>query len=116
MTGPFSGGHDRPHERNQQRRGSPAARPKEGRIVAGVCAGLAVYFKVDAYLVRLLFGVFTFIWGLGALLYVLAWAILPEEGEGQSIVESFVNRLVRLTSPRIGVPRIENRPETGIVL
>ena len=67
-------------------------RPKEGRMVAGVCAGLAVYFNVDVNLVRLLFGVFTFFYGLGALLYLIAWAILPEEGEGQSIVESFVNR------------------------
>jgi phage shock protein C len=67
-------------------------RPKEGRMVAGVCAGLAVYFKVDVNLVRLLFGVFTVFYGLGALLYLIAWAILPEEGEGQSIVESFVNR------------------------
>ena len=67
-------------------------RPKEGRVVAGVCAGLAVYFKVDVNLIRLLFGVFTFFYGLGALLYLIAWAILPEEDEGQSIVESFINR------------------------
>ena len=67
-------------------------RPKEGRMVAGVCAGLAAYFNVDVNLIRLLFGVFTVFYGLGALLYLIAWAILPEEGEGQSIVESFVNR------------------------
>jgi phage shock protein C len=67
-------------------------RPKEGRMVAGVCAGLAVYFKVDVNLVRLLFGVFTIFYGLGVLLYLIAWAILPEEDEGQSIVESFINR------------------------
>ena len=67
-------------------------RPKEGRMVAGVCAGLAVYFKVDVNFVRLLFGVFAFIYGLGVLLYLIAWAILPEEDEGQSIVESFINR------------------------
>jgi phage shock protein PspC (stress-responsive transcriptional regulator) len=67
-------------------------RPKEGRMVAGVCAGIAAYFSVDVYLIRLLFGVFTVFYGLGVLLYLIAWAILPEEGEGQSIVESFINR------------------------
>jgi phage shock protein PspC (stress-responsive transcriptional regulator) len=67
-------------------------RPKQGRMVAGVCAGLAAYFNVDVYLIRLLFGVFAFIYGLGLLLYLIAWAILPEEGEGESIVESFINR------------------------
>ena len=67
-------------------------RPKDGRMVAGVCAGLADYFKVDANLVRLAFGVFSFLYGFGALMYVIAWAILPEEGEKESIVESFVSR------------------------
>jgi phage shock protein PspC (stress-responsive transcriptional regulator) len=67
-------------------------RPREGRMVAGVCAGLGAYFKVDVTLVRLAFGITTFIYGLGALAYVIAWALVPEEGEGQSIVESFINR------------------------
>jgi len=59
-------------------------------MVAGVCAGLAAYFSVDVNLIRLLFGVFTIFYGLGALIYLIAWALLPEEGEGQSIVDSFV--------------------------
>jgi phage shock protein PspC (stress-responsive transcriptional regulator) len=75
--------------------GRRLVRPKEGRMIAGVCAGLAAYFTVDVRLVRLLFGVFAFFWGLGALTYVLAWAILPEEADGQSILESFVNKYRR---------------------
>jgi phage shock protein C len=67
-------------------------RPKDGRMVAGVCAALAAYFKIDVTLVRLLFGVFTIFYGLGALLYLLAWAIVPEEGEDLSIVESVINK------------------------
>jgi phage shock protein PspC (stress-responsive transcriptional regulator) len=67
-------------------------RPREGRMVAGVCAGLAAYFKADVNFVRLLFGLFTFFYGLGALIYVVAWALLPEEGEAQSIVEDFISR------------------------
>ena len=68
-------------------------RPREGRLLAGVCVGLAGYFGVDVNLVRLGFGVFTVFWGLGALVYGLAWAMLPEEGETSSILESFVGRL-----------------------
>ena len=49
--------------------------------MAGVCVGLAGYFGVDVNLIRLGFGVFTVFWGLGALVYGLAWAMLPEEGE-----------------------------------
>lgn len=67
-------------------------RVREGRMVAGVASGLAAYFGVDVNLVRLAFGVFTVFYGLGILLYLVAWAIIPEEGEDTSILESFVNR------------------------
>ena len=68
-------------------------RPREGRLAAGVCVGLANYLGVDVNLVRLGFGVFTVFWGLGALIYALAWPVLPEEGETSSILESLVGRL-----------------------
>jgi len=61
-------------------------------MVAGVCAGLAVYFGIDVNLVRLGFGIFTVFYGLGVLIYLIAWAILPEEGENGSILETFVRR------------------------
>lgn len=67
-------------------------RIRQGRMVAGVCAGLAGYFGVDVNLVRLAFGVLTVFYGLGILLYLIAWALLPEEGENRSILESFVNK------------------------
>jgi len=72
--------------------GKRLLRAKQGRMVAGVCAGLAGYFGVDVNLVRLAFGVLTVFYGLGILLYVIAWAILPEEGEDRSILESFINK------------------------
>ena len=72
--------------------GKRLLRLRNGRMVAGVCAGLAAYFKVDVNLVRLVFGVFTVFYGLGILVYLIAWTILPEEGDDNSILESFVNR------------------------
>jgi phage shock protein C len=72
--------------------GKRLLRIRQGRIVAGVCAGLGAYFGVDVNLVRLAFGVFTVFYGLGILLYLIAWVILPEEGEDGSIVESFVSK------------------------
>jgi len=73
--------------------GKRLLRLRNGRMVAGVCAGLAAYFKVDVNLVRLGFGVFTVFYGLGILIYLIAWAILPEEDEENSILESFLHRL-----------------------
>ncbi len=73
--------------------GKRLLRLRSGRMAAGVCAGLAAYFRVDVNLVRLGFGVLTVFYGLGILVYLIAWAILPEEGAENSILESFVQRL-----------------------
>ena len=68
-------------------------RLRDGQMVAGVCAGLAAYFRIDVNLVRLAFGIFTVFYGLGVLIYVIAWVVLPEDGDDNSILESFVRRL-----------------------
>jgi phage shock protein C len=65
----------------------------DGRMVAGVCTGLAAYFKLDVNLVRLAFGVFTIFYGVGILIYLAAWAILPAEGQDASPLDSFIRRL-----------------------
>jgi phage shock protein C len=68
-------------------------RPRDGRVVAGVCAGLAAYFGVDPTLVRLAFALVTVFGGLGILIYLCAWVVIPEEGgDGSSIAETFVNK------------------------
>jgi phage shock protein PspC (stress-responsive transcriptional regulator) len=67
-------------------------RIRQGRMVAGVCTGLGRYFGVDVNLVRLAFGVLTIFYGLGILLYLIAWVILPEEDEDSSILESLINK------------------------
>jgi phage shock protein PspC (stress-responsive transcriptional regulator) len=79
-------------ENNSSGGGRRLIRPRDGRMRAGVCAGLAAYFDIDVSLVRLLFGLFSFIYGLGILLYLAAWALLREEGEDQSIAGSFLSK------------------------
>jgi phage shock protein PspC (stress-responsive transcriptional regulator) len=68
-------------------------RLREGRVVAGVCAGLAAYFGIDPTLVRLAFAVVTVFGGIGILVYLVAWIVIPEEGgDGSSIAEGFVSK------------------------
>ena len=54
-------------------------RPKRGKVVAGVCAGLARRFGVSPTVVRLLFVLSLLLPGPQILLYVALWIILPEE-------------------------------------
>ena len=68
-------------------------RTRDGRIVAGVCSGMAEYFGIDANLIRVIVAVLTvFTGGVGALAYLAAWVVIPEEGEKSSIAENVVNK------------------------
>jgi phage shock protein PspC (stress-responsive transcriptional regulator) len=77
---------------NNNSTGKRLLRVRQGRLVAGVCAGLSRYFGVDVNLFRLAFGVFTVFYGLGFLLYLIAWLVLPEEDNDNSILESIINK------------------------
>lgn len=62
-------------------------RPRQGRMIAGVAAAVANRAGVDVALVRLAFVVSLFFGGLGLIAYVAGWALIPEEGESQSLAE-----------------------------
>src|ERR1700693_4819578 len=62
------------------------------RILGGVCSGLAEGFHVEVLWVRLAFVVLAFINGVGLLLYVVLWVLMPERAvyrtAGQNAFES----------------------------
>ena len=68
-------------------------RSREGRMVAGICAGAAEYFGWDLALVRVIVAVIAVITGgAGTLAYLAAWAIIPEEGKKSSIAEDLISK------------------------
>jgi phage shock protein PspC (stress-responsive transcriptional regulator) len=48
--------------------------------VAGVAGGLGVHLDIDPVIVRVAFVVLTFFGGVGLLLYIAGWLLIPEEG------------------------------------
>ena len=59
-------------------------RDTNDKFIGGVCSGIAAYMNVDPAIVRILFAIVTFGgFGLGFLIYILLWMILPpKEMEG----------------------------------
>ena len=55
-------------------------RPRRGRILAGVCAGLARRFNMSPTGMRALFVLSMLLPGPQILLYLALWIILPQEG------------------------------------
>ena len=72
--------------------GNPTFYRGSDRILGGVCSGLAEGFHVEALWVRLAFVVLAFLQGIGVLLYVVLWILMPERAgyrpPGQNVFES----------------------------
>jgi phage shock protein C len=77
----------------------PAAEPTalrratEGRMLAGVAAGLADYFDVDVAIVRVVLVALAVLGGLGVPLYVAAWLLIPEEGSDDTVADDLLEHL-----------------------
>ncbi len=58
------------------------------RIVAGVAGGIAKYLGVDASIVRIITAAVVLFTGVGPLLYIVAWLVLPEENTGRTGIDA----------------------------
>jgi phage shock protein C len=69
----------------------PLRRAYNGRMLAGVCAGLADYLAIDVTIVRVAFAVFTFLGGAAIPAYLACLLLIPEEGSDQSLASSLLD-------------------------
>ena len=75
------------------RNGKILVRPRNGRTLAGVCAGIAAYLGLDVTLVRVTWAVVAVLTGgAGVLAYLAAWVIIPDQGPDSSIPENLAAR------------------------
>ena len=72
-------------------------RPREGRIIAGVAAGVAEHYDIEVIWIRLAFVFLAMFGGAGVLVYLIAWLLIPEQGESESIVAAGVGDLEGLS-------------------
>lgn len=55
------------------------ARPRDDRWIAGVCSGLGRRFGLSSGMVRLIFVISCLLPGPQFLLYIVLWALMPNE-------------------------------------
>ncbi|QBJ92031.1 PspC domain-containing protein [Streptomyces seoulensis] len=60
------------------------ARPTNGRMIGGVCAGLARRFGMSAGTMRVIFVVSCLLPGPQFLLYIALWILLPSEDRART--------------------------------
>lgn len=80
-------------------------RADQGRLIAGVAAGLAEHLAIDVKWLRLAFVVLAFVGGAGVLLYAALWIVVPvaPSPEGSTRTGSASTLLLSLGAVGIGV-------------
>lgn len=54
-------------------------RPRQGKLIAGVCAAIAHRFGIPTWLVRVGFIIFGLV-GIGEIVYIVLWILIPKQG------------------------------------
>jgi phage shock protein PspC (stress-responsive transcriptional regulator) len=76
-------------------------RRSDDRKIGGVAAAIGRRYAVDPVLVRVAFVMATLFSGMGVLLYLLGWLLLPAEGDQASAAESLLGRGRSSMSPTL---------------
>ncbi|MCE7005991.1 PspC domain-containing protein [Kibdelosporangium philippinense] len=67
-------------------------RPRHGRKIAGVAAGIANRYQIDPILVRVLLVVSAIVGGAGLVIYVLGWLFFPDEADEEAPLPALIGR------------------------
>lgn len=62
-------------------------RISDGKMIAGVCTGLAKYLNMDVSLVRIIMVLLTVFTSTGLIIYLVVWLVAPEDKSGHTGVD-----------------------------
>lgn len=77
----------------QQQAAPQTFRRGKDRILGGVSAGLAEGLRIDPLWVRLGFVLLAFLQGIGVLVYIVLWLVMPEQVEGKDGTRSGIDSM-----------------------
>lgn len=73
-------------------------RSSSDKMIAGVCGGIAEYSDIDPVWIRLGFILLLFANGIGFLIYIISWLIIPQDPSKKNTntqAENIVNKIVK---------------------
>ncbi len=80
-------------------------RSRNDKIIAGVCGGIAEHFNVDPLWIRLFAVLLALIDGIGIVLYIIAWILMPEnpaQKQGKkTMAESTVAKMTKKSEKKV---------------
>ena len=57
-------------------------RINEGKMICGVCGGIANYFGLDPTVIRVVWAVCAALWGSGIVAYIICALVIPKAPDG----------------------------------
>jgi len=76
-------------------------RPIEGRIIAGVAAGLGQRFSINPWWFRVPLILMSLFGGFGLILYAIGWLLIPAQGSDESIIARWVSEFDTSNTPMV---------------
>lgn len=71
--------------------GKKLYKSRRSKMIGGVAGGLGDYFDIDPVIIRVLFILTAFAWGVSVIAYILLWIVLPENPDEVENYYDFVN-------------------------
>jgi phage shock protein PspC (stress-responsive transcriptional regulator) len=68
--------------------GNRLTRSRSNRVIGGVCGGLGAHLSIDPILIRIFFVLLALGDGIGVLLYLVLWLVIPLEGAAETSMEA----------------------------
>ena len=75
-------------------------RSQEDKIIAGVCGGIAEYLKVDSVWIRLVAVILALASGVGIVIYIVAWIIMPKNPNHKQSGDTRAEEVVKKISTK----------------
>jgi phage shock protein PspC (stress-responsive transcriptional regulator) len=78
-------------------------RDPDNRVIGGVCGGIGAYFDIDPVIVRVILALLFLVFGIGLLIYLILWIVVPEakttaqklEMRGDTVNASNIGKFVK---------------------
>ena len=70
------------------------------KVIGGVCGGLGEYLNIDPVIIRIIWLIMFFVWGIGLIAYIIAWMIIPVEDSSTDSQNRYEEKPVQRTKSR----------------
>ena len=74
-------------------------RNSDEKVIAGVASGVADFFGINRTIVRVIWALSIFFGGLGVIVYIVLWIVMPEAGTNRMVAHDLRDKTTEASPP-----------------